>query len=367
MSDPRDKKLADLLVNYSIGVKPNQKVLISGGIAAMPLIRETVRSVLEAGGHPLTIYRDDGVGEIFLKTANDEQLTYEDPIMQHIMETVDATIGIRASTNTRGMNGIDPARMQTYAKAMSKMSRTRLERAARGELEWVGTIYPTHAYAQDADMSLTEYQDFYYGACMVETADPVAEWTKFRDRQQTLIDWLQTKDQVRVQGENIDLTLSIKGRTWLNGDGKRNMPCGEIFTAPVEDSVNGWVKYTFPAIHAGREVDGIEMQFEEGRVTKASAKKNNDYLLKVLDTDDGARTLGEFAIGTNPGVQQFTRSILFDEKIKGTIHMAVGMAYPESGGVNKSSVHWDMICDMRKDAEISADGELFYKNGEFVI
>nr|MBN1228167.1 aminopeptidase [Anaerolineae bacterium] len=219
----------------------------------------------------------------------------------------------------------------------------------------------------DAEMSLSEYEDFIYGAAMVHLDDPVAYWKQKSAEQQRLIDWLKGKDRVEVKGENVDLTLSIKDRIFINADGKRNFPDGEIYTGPVEDSVNGWVRYTYPAIYNSREVEGVELTFKEGKVEKATATKGEDYLNSVLDTDEGSRYLGEFAIGTSEGIQQFTRNILFDEKIGGTFHMAVGAGYPNTGSKNKSAVHWDMICDMRSDGEIIVDGELFYKDGTFNV
>jgi aminopeptidase len=216
-------------------------------------------------------------------------------------------------------------------------------------------------------MSLAEYEDFVYGAAMVHLDDPVAYWRAKAAEQQRLVDWLKGKKQVEVKGENVDLTLSIKDRVFINADGKKNFPDGEIFTGPVRDSVNGWVRFTYPAIYQSREVEGVELTFEEGKVVKATAQKGEEYLNSVLDTDEGARYLGEFAIGTNEGIQQFTRNILFDEKINGTIHMAVGAGYPETGSKNQSSIHWDMICDMRSGGEIVVDGSLFYKDGEFQV
>jgi aminopeptidase len=216
-------------------------------------------------------------------------------------------------------------------------------------------------------MSLNEYADFVFGACMVHLDDPVAYWKNISKEQERLVQWLKGKQTITVKGENIDLTLSIKDRTFINADGKKNFPDGEIFTGPVEDAVNGWVKFTYPAIYSGREVDGVELTFKNGKVVKTTAKKGEDYLNSVLDTDAGARTLGEFAIGTNIGITKFTRNILFDEKIGGTVHMAVGAGYPETGSHNESSVHWDMICDVRTGAEIHVDGDLFYRNGEFTV
>jgi aminopeptidase len=196
--------------------------------------------------------------------------------------------------------------------------------------------------------------------------DPVAEWSKVRAVQDEKIAWLKGKKHVKLQGPHIDLQLSIEGRTFINACGARNMPDGEIFTGPVENSVNGWVRFSYPSIVAGRAVEGIELKFQEGKVVEASSKTNQDLLYAQLDADANSRYLGEFAIGTNFGIQQFTGNILFDEKIGGTVHMAIGAGYPDTGSVNRSAVHWDMICDMRHDSEMHVDGELFYKNGAFV-
>ena len=197
--------------------------------------------------------------------------------------------------------------------------------------------------------------------------DPAGEWRKLSAMQQKKVDWLVGKKQVKLQGPNADIELSIEGRTFINSDGHKNMPSGEIFTGPVEELVNGWIRFSYPSIVAGRAVSGIELKFENGKVVSASAEANDDLLQAQLNADAGARYLGEFAIGTNFGINQFTGNILFDEKIGGTIHMAVGMGYPETGSKNRSAVHWDMICDMRNDSTIHVDGDLFYKNGEFVV
>lgn len=216
-------------------------------------------------------------------------------------------------------------------------------------------------------MGLHEFEDFVYSTTYSDRPDPIAAWTKIHDEQQRLVDWLAGKDSVEVKGPNIELSLSIKDRTFINSDGAFNMPSGEIYTGPVEDSVNGWVDFTYPAVLEGREVEGIHLEFEGGRVTNASARKNGEFLLKMLDLDPGARFLGEWAIGTNERIKTFTKNILFDEKIGGTIHMALGAGYPQTGSKNKSAIHWDMICDMREGGEIVVDGQNFYDSGNFLI
>lgn len=367
MKDPRHQKLAALLVNYSIGVQPGEKIAVEGNALSLPLLTEIYREVLKAGGLPSIIWREPVFEEVLLKEGNDAQLLHVSEPVALVYETFDARIAAVGGENTRALSGVDPKRQQKRAEGRRSIMKTFMERSASGDLRWVGTLFPTHAHAQDADMSLSDFEDFVYGACFVDKEDPVAEWLKLSAMQQKLVDYLAGKKAVRVVGPNVDMTLSIEGRTFINSDGHKNMPSGEVFTGPVEDSVNGWVRFTYPAIYSGREVEGIELRFEQGKVVEATAVKNEEFLRSVLDTDAGARYLGEWAIGTNNGIQRFTRSILFDEKIGGTIHMAVGAAYPETGGKNQSAVHWDMICDMRDGGQIFIDDELFYDSGRFLI
>lgn len=367
MTDPRTAKLADILVNYSTAVKPGDWVLISGGVLALPLLNEVLRQVARAGGRPTLLMNSDLTSETLLREAALEQLEWVSPIETLLYDQIDVLISVRASENTRALNGVDPQKQRAQQIARRSLMETYMRRSAEGSLRWVGTLFPTPAFAQDADMSLADYEDFVYRATYADQPDPVAKWTAVSQNQERLVNWLKGKRVVQVRGPHVDLSLSIEGRTFINGNGKNNMPCGEIFTGPVEDSVNGWVKFTHPAISGGREVDGVELQFQGGKVVSARARKNEEYLLKMLDSDAGARYLGEFAVGTNYGINRFTRSILFDEKIGGTIHMAVGSGYPETGSRNQSSIHWDMICDMRTESEILVDGELFYRNGEFQV
>ncbi|HET9224350.1 MAG TPA: aminopeptidase [Roseiflexaceae bacterium] len=367
MADPRMKKLAEILVSYSAAVRPREWVLINGHVLALPLVNEVARLVLRAGGQPTVMLNSEELDETMLREASEEQLRWVSPIEALVDEKIDVTIGVRAAHNTRALSGVDPRKQQIRQSARRESMRTFMQRSAAGSLRWVVTQFPCPAYAQDADMSLSEYEDFVYAATFADQPDPVACWNDIFTTQQRLVDWLKGKRQVVVRGPHIDLTLSIEGRTFINSDGKRNMPSGEIFTGPVEQSVNGWVKFDYPAIRQGREVEGVELEFKDGKVVTARASKNEDYLLSQLDSDAGARYLGEFAVGTNTGIQRFTKSILFDEKIGGTLHMAVGAGYPETGSNNQSSIHWDFICDMRTDSQILVDGEVFYKNGEFQI
>lgn len=367
MTDIRLQRLANVLVDYCCDVKPGMWVGILGDVVTLPALRAVYAEVLKYGGNPTVFISDETMARTFAREANDDQIAWVDPTMSLYVEKADIYIRIGSSNNTRAMTNIDPKRVQRIAAARKQWLDTRLNRAARLEFEWVGTWYPTEASAQEANMSLEEYTEFIYGAMFLNHEDPAAEWRKLSAVQQKKVDWLKGKKHIHLHGPHIDLQLSIDGRTFVNSDGHKNMPSGEIFTGPVEDSVNGWVRFDYPSIVAGRAVSGIELKFEQGKVVEAHAEANDDLLQAQLDTDVGARYLGEFAIGTNFGIDRFTGNILFDEKIGGTVHMAVGMGYPETGSVNRSAVHWDMICDMRNDSTIHADGELFYRNGEFVV
>ena len=365
--DPRVEKLADVLVDYSVAVRPGDKVLIEGETSAGPLLGAVYARVLQAGGHPLMMVSLPDAEELFFRCASDEQLQHVPEPVRLAVETYDVSIWIMGEENTKALSRVDPARMVLRNRGREKLMKTYMQRAAAGELRWVGTLFPTNAYAQDAEMSLSEYQDFVYGACLPDVDDPVGYWRRFSAWQQKIVDWFQGREAVHVVGPETDLRLSIAGRTFINSDGRNNMPSGEVFTGPVEDSVEGHVRFSYPAIFQGREVTDVRLWFEGGRVVKASAEKNEDFLLQTLDTDAGSRYLGEFAIGTNEGITRFTRQILFDEKINGSFHMALGAGYPETGSKNESAIHWDMICDLRDGGEIWVDGELLYQNGRFVI
>ncbi len=365
--DPRLEKLAKVLVGYSADVKPGNWVLIRAGVESLPLTNLVVGEVLRLGANPSVLFTSDEIDETILRTANGDQLAWISPIDQLYYDTADVLITIRSSNNTRSLTGVDPKKQTIQQNARRHLQQTFMQRAARKDLHWTLTQYPCPAYAQEADMSLHEYEDFIYGATFCDQPDPVAKWLEVHAVQQRMVDWLKGKDKVVVKGPNVDLTLSIKDRVFVNSSGKQNMPSGEIFTGPVEDSVNGWVRFTYPALRGGREVDGVELHFRNGKVSKAQARKNESYLISQINSDPGASYLGEFAIGTNFGIQRFTKNILFDEKIGGTMHMALGAGYPETGSKNVSGLHWDFICDMRTDSEIVIDGELFYQNGEFKI
>ncbi len=364
--DPRIVKLAQVLVDYSVKVQPGEWVIIVGQTAAEPALKAVYQRVLQRGGLPSLLPSFPWQAETRFKSANDQQLEYIAPIESLMFEQAKCVINILAETNTRHLSQIDPARLSLQARARRDLNETFTQRAATGDLRWVVTLFPTEAYAQDADMSLEDYEDFVYGAGLLDDPDPVARWREYGERQQQKVDWLKGHDRVHIRGANADLKLSIADRVFINACGDANFPDGEIFTGPVEDSAEGWVRFTYPLIVQGREVEGVEFTFEKGKVVKATARKNEDALTALLETDSGARYLGELGIGTSPNITRFTRSMLFDEKIKGTFHLAIGRSYPETGGRNISAIHIDLICDLH-DGEMVVDGETFYRNGDFAL
>ena len=369
VTDLRIQKFAQILVDHSTAVKPGDKVAITASTAAETAVKALYELVLERGGYPHTLIDFAGENESFYAHASDEQLDFVPLFHKMAFEEFDVLIKLRSEVNTRALTNVNAARVARRGKAMSSLTRAQMERGAAGSLRWMSTLFPTPAYAMEADMGVAEYEDFFFRACHADedTPDPVAYWQGVKDEQQRIVDWINGHNQVTLKGPNVDLSLSMRGRTFINCFGDKNLPDGEIFTGPVEESAQGWVRYTYPAVYQGRVVEGIELNFEAGQVVKAIALKNEDLLLAMINSDAGARYIGEFAIGTNFGITRFTRNILLDEKIGGSFHMALGAGYPETGSKNKSAIHWDMICDLRQDSEIRVDGELFYSNGKFVI
>ncbi|MGB2956399.1 MAG: aminopeptidase [Anaerolineales bacterium] len=375
MTDPRIKKLAQVLVNYSTEVKEKQLVAIMGRPNATALINEVYREVLRAGAYPYVLTTGfppytpglQGLDNILYSEANQDQLGQEDIFYKLVCEKFDVRILIYSEYNTRSLSNVDSNQLQIHRLAQKEIKKTWMKRSAEGEFRWVVTTFPCEALALEADMSLEEYTDFFYTATYCNTNDPIGKWKEIYHDQQQLVDWLEGRKVVHINGSDIEMEFSIEGRTFLIGDGKKNMPCGEIFTGPIENSANGWVRFSYPAIIHGTEVHSVELKFKNGKVVEASAGKNEEFLKSMLDTDDGSRFLGEFGIGTNKHITKFMKDIGYDEKIMGTVHFALGSGYPESGSKNESSIHWDMICDLRDGGQIMIDDELFFENGEFMI
>jgi len=365
MPDPRVERLADVLVDYSIDVREGELVPIQASVAAAPLVVELYRRILRRGGHPETRIALEGAAEVFLNEATEAQLDWVNPRWVDDIEQADARIVVIADSNTRSLSAVDPARQARTSRARAPYLTRSLERAAAGELRYVVTAFPTNAAAQEARMSLGGYAAFVYRAGLLDRDDPVAAWRELGERIGRLADWLGAQREIRIVADGTDLVLGVEGRPWIPCDGKQNFPDGEVFTAPVDGSAEGEIRFTYPAVFHGRVVEDVRLRFRGGEVVEATAARGQAFLEEMLGLDEGARRPGELAFGLNDAVEAFTGETLFDEKIGGTMHLALGEAYPESGGTNRSGLHWDMVCDLRSGGEVYADGELVYRDGRF--
>ena len=367
MRDQRADALAQILVRYSTGVKTGDVCVIQSTTTAEPLVQAVYEEVLRAGGLPVMQLTTEAAQAAFFELAGDEQLDWVQPPAEWTAEHADVRIVVMADANPRALSTADPAKQARAARARRGIMETSMRRAAEGKHRWSLTLFPTHAYAAEAGMSLAAYEQFFYDACLATDADPVTAWQRQSDEVERLAEWIEGREEVHITGPGTDITLGVAGRHWIPCVGTHNMPDGEFFTGPVEDAVDGEIAFSLPASYSGREVSGVRFRFEGGKVVDASAERGEDFLIEVLDTDDGSRTLGELGIGTNYGITAGTKEILLDEKIGGTVHMAIGAAYPESGGVNESAVHWDMICDLRQGGSIAVDGIELQRDGAFVV
>jgi aminopeptidase len=367
MIDPRVANLARILVGYSTRVGEGDTCMIEGSTAAEPLVAAVYEEVLRAGGNPVVSLSFDGQTASFYREAGDSQLEWISPLSEWAAEEADCRIAIGADTNTRQLSSVPPERQSKRDKATRHLMETVMARAAEGKHRWVYALCPTNAYASDAEMSLREFEDFYFRACLADDGDPLGAWERAAGEWRRLADWVEGHEEVHITGPGTDIRLGIDGRRVLAADGVHNMPDGEFFTGPVEDSVEGEVSFHLPSMIDGREVAGARLRFEGGKVVDARAERGEDYLIEHLDTDEGARRLGELGIGTNYAIDRGTRNVLLDEKIGGTVHLAVGASYPETGGTNQSAVHTDMVCDLRRGGRIEVDGELIQENGEFKL
>jgi aminopeptidase len=364
--DTRIDRLARVLVDYSTGVEPGQLVLIESPVAAAPLVRALYARVLEVGGFPQARLALEGAAETLLMDGSDAQLDWLNPARVEDYERADVRLVVEAETNTRELTNVDPARLARAGKAREPLRDRYLERAAAGDLRWSITVFPTSAAAQDAEMSLAQYEDFVYGAGRLDSDDPVEEWRSFGWDLRRLADRLGERRELRVVANGTDLTMGVAGRTWIPCCGRENFPDGEVFTGPVESSLEGEIHFTYPASFQGRLVEDVRLVFSSGEVVEGTAGRGQDFLDGMLAMDDGARRAGEFAFGMNEAISEFTKNTLFDEKIGGTVHLALGKAYPETGGQNRSALHWDLVCDLRSGSEVYADGELVYRDGRFL-
>lgn len=365
--DPRVQKLAHLLTHYSLGLKKGQLIKIQGERVVLPLIFAAYEEAIRIGAYPTVDILLPETDEMLLTHGSEDQLRYISPMGRVEVNKLDALLIIWGSQNTRYLSSVNPQQQATRQKSRRPFFSKVLKRISTGELHWVGTQFPTQANAQDAGMSLANYEDFVYRAGHIHAADPARHWLKVKKEQARLVKLLEQVDQIHIRAEDTDLRLRVGGRSWVSCHGDQNFPDGEVFTGPIENSVEGHIRYTFPAVYGGREVTDVRLEFKRGRVVSASAATNQDYLTAMLDMDKGARYVGEFAIGTNYDIKQFSKNTLFDEKIGGSCHLALGASLPESGGRNRSALHWDMICDLRSGGTITADGRTIHRDGRFII
>ncbi len=360
-------KYAELLVRYCLDVKPGDKVMVSSTVLGEPLVREVYREALLAGASVVeTELSFRGKEMLFLENASDEALATPPPGYKTAIETFDCHLTIRAPFNLREMQNAPADRSKLRSDAMSPISKTWSERTATRSLRRNLCQFPTDSAAQEAGMSLGEYEKFVFSACKLFEPDPRAAWLEVRKNQQHIADRLNRATKVRYRSPLFDISFGTKNRVWINSDGQTNMPSGEVYTSPVEDDVNGVVHFTHPCIYQGNEVEGVTLTVKNGLIEKWDARRGSEFLDQIFSLE-GTRRFGEAAIGTNYGIDRLTKNILFDEKMGGTIHMAIGQSYLQTGGKNQSQVHWDMIADMTRGGEIFADGELIYRNGQFLI
>ncbi|HUK95015.1 MAG TPA: aminopeptidase [Gaiellaceae bacterium] len=357
--DPRIQAYASLLVGQCLDVQAGWQVVVSGGMLARPLIEAVYRELGRRGAYaiPRLSFTGSGVNLPWAQEAPEELLDEPSRIEAYPLHEADGWVGIEAPENTRELAGLDPERLGRLQAGL----RPHMERAFTFDLKWVGCQYPTAALAQDAGMSVTEFEDFLYGACLLDWAAEGERMARYAAR-------FDEAEEVRIVAAETDLTLSLAGRKGEVDAGGANMPGGEFFYSPIEDSASGTIAFTeFPAVYYGREVAGIRLRFENGRVVDASAERNEDFLIETLDRDEGSRRLGELGIGCNPRITNHMKNTLFDEKIDGTIHLALGNGLPDVGGTNVSQIHWDIVKDMRGNGRIELDGELVQENGRWLI
>ncbi len=366
MTDPRVERHARLIVEYGMAIRPGELVQIVGTTLAAPLVRELCRHVVQVGAHPLPRISVPGISEALLLHGSEEQLVWTNPRDLEDIETVDVRITIDSDANVRSLTHVDPGRHRLFMRGRDPIRRRTNERSEAGGLRWLVTAHPTQAAAQEAGMSLAAFESLLYEAVLLDPDDPVGAWRVMHERLDALGERLAAVGQLRVVGDGTDLVLGVGGRAWIPCAGDGNLPDGEVFTGPVEDSVEGTIRFSYPAAFRGRGVADVRLRFEGGKVVDARAAHGEDFLLEMLDVDEGARRVGEFAFGLNEHLRTFTGSSLFDEKIGGTVHLALGESYPESGGVNRSKLHWDMVCDLRQGGQVYADGELVYRDGRFL-
>jgi len=357
MLDLRIKKLAQLVVKYSIKAKPDQNIMISGGKESIPFLVELYKEIILEKANPVLKFALPNVSDFFYKYATEKQLKKFPDLLMDNVKKCQAYIGIYSEQNTKELSSTNPKKITTRQKVTRPLTSYIVNQ--KDKIKRVTVAYPCLAHAQEAEMSLTEWENFVFNAC-------IQDWKKIGKRLDKINKIFEKGKFVHLVGENVDLKLSIAGKNSIADKGEENMPGGEIFMAPVRESLNGWIKFEYPAIEAGKEVTDIELKFKNGKVIESKASKNQDFLKEMINTDKNSCYVGELGIGMNPKITKFTKNLLFDEKISGTIHLALGMAYKDNGGGNDSAIHWDIVKDMSK-AKIILDGKVIQKNGKWMI
>lgn len=366
MVDVRLTRLAQLITEYSVSLREGDEVVVRAGVEALPIIRELIREIVSRGAYPHVFIQDSAVEEIFYRYAKENVLKKLSPLDKFITENVDVMISVISDSHSKPLINIDPERLRIRQAARAELNEIFMKRQASGELRWNVALYPTNALAQEAGMGPIEYEEYVFRACMVDRENFIEAWREQAKKQEEIVALLSKIDELKITSDETELLLRAGGRRWINDDGHHNMPAGEVFSAPIEDSAEGHIKFDYPSVWRGFEVEGVKLKFRRGEVVEAYAEKGMEKLKKMLETDEGARKIGEIAFGLNYNLTRATKEILLDEKMGGTMHLALGAAYPETGGKNKSAIHWDFIMDLRR-GKVYGDGDLIYENGVFVL
>lgn len=359
-------KFSRLIADYCVSIKKLDEVAISAGLEAMPFIKTLYREIVKRGGYPHIFIRDEELTETFYRYAPDELLDYLSPIDEYIVKNIDVRISVISSSHTKPLISTPPEKIQRRNQALKKLTEIFFKRDGEGDIRWNVTAYPTYALAQEAGMSILEFREFVEKALKLHYKDPVEMWRRQTEWQENIKQFLDKVNEVRVVGGDTDITFKVDGRIWINDDGTKNMPGGEVFTGPAEDATEGVISFDIPVLWRGMEMTGVKLKFRNGKVVEAYAEKGEEYLKRIISIDEGASIVGELAFGLNYDIKRPIKNILFDEKIGGTMHMALGSAYPSTGGRNISSIHMDMVKNM-EGIKVYADGELIYRDGRFII
>jgi aminopeptidase len=355
------RAFAGLLCDWCVRIEPGDRVGVFSSTLAQELATSLHAAILDRDAWPFVRLEPPSLGAEFYRHAGDRHRAEPPPGDMALIAALDAFVRIDAPANTTELADIDPGLVARVAQARRPLQEASLA------LRWTGTLLPTPALAQQAGMATDEYAAFVNRALFLDRPDPVAAWRELSANQARLVQRLSAASEIRIQAPGTDVRLGVAGRTWVNSDGRRNMPSGEVFTGPHERSANGTIRFTVPTGPRGVTVTGVELEFRDGEVVRATADRGHDYLQAALATDAGARYLGEIGIGTNAGIDRPTGHILLDEKMAGTVHLALGRSYPETGGTNVSALHWDLICDLRQGGTLSADGDALVRDGAVMV